>query len=58
MNTFKVPNAEVVRSIQRVYGEKAAEVLSELKYDHICRCWYFVKDGVYFGVEEDGYIHC
>lgn len=33
------------------------EILGSLSWDPLCRCYGFVRAGMYHGVELDGYIH-
>ncbi len=44
----------VVASINRNYPDVK---LSEVNYIFIMRCWGFLKNGMFHGVEPDGHIH-
>ena len=52
-----MPPKEVIDAIMKRYPDKCDEILKELKFDSIMGCFYFIRDGVFFGVEKDGYIH-
>lgn len=51
------PSEVVVKSIKEQYPQEADSILEELKYDSIMGCWCFILNGMFLGVEKDGYIH-
>lgn len=51
------PTQIVIDAITKAFPKEANEMLAELKYDSIMRCWYFVRGKVFTGIEDDGYIH-
>lgn len=59
--SFKIVPQAVIDSVKLKYAEQpffANDVLNDLKYDHLNKCWYFNRGGIYHGIEEkDGYIH-
>jgi len=38
-------------------GPDAAELVAALKFDTLMGCYYFVRGGLYHGVELDGHVH-
>jgi hypothetical protein len=52
-----VGNALVVAAIVKAYPKEAVDILAELKYDHLMKCWFFWRNGVFVGIEENGYLH-
>ena len=51
------PTQVVIESIRKSFPQQAEEILSDLKYDSIMKCWYFVRNGIFTGIESCGYIH-
>lgn len=55
---FKVVPQVVIDSIRNNYPpEQSYTILLDLQWDSLNGCFSFVRDGVYYGVEKDGYIH-
>lgn len=46
----------VTKFAQR-WGIDPSRLLGELEYSNIMGCWYFTWDGVFYGVEANGYLH-
>jgi hypothetical protein len=38
-------------------GPNAAELVAALKFDPMMGCYFFIRHGVFFGVELDGHVH-
>lgn len=60
--TFQRPLPDVVvEAIKKAFPDHTKDytnnLLHEVKWDHLNRCFFFVKWGMYVGVEEDGHIH-
>jgi hypothetical protein len=51
------PTQVVVEAVTKAFPKEASDILAELKYDNIMKCWFFVRWGMFVGVEENGYIH-
>ncbi len=47
----------VLKALRRKYGKYADEVATTLRWDSLNKCWFYTRNGIFFGVEEDGYIH-
>ncbi len=37
--------------------QQTADLIWETKYDALNRCWFFIRNGMFHGVEADGHIH-
>jgi hypothetical protein len=46
----------VAASIRRAFRDHE-EILRALRWDALNRCFYFMRWGMFVGVETDGYIH-
>jgi hypothetical protein len=55
-NLDEIPKV-VIEAIQKRFPQEYSEILQDLEYDSLNGCYYFVRYGMYFGVENDGYIH-
>ena len=55
-NLKEIPDA-VIASITRAFPDQAQEILESIQRDGISQCYYFLRWGLYVGVEDDGYIH-
>lgn len=53
----KVPTQTVIDSIKKSFPKDAMEILDSLRFDHIMKCFYFTRWGMFVGVELDGFIH-
>ncbi len=51
-----IPQA-VLKSILEHYPKEAGDIILDLKYSNLQGCWYFYLNGMYIGIEPDGYIH-
>lgn len=53
-----IPPILVIKAIRVWLGDKADKAIEELKYDSLCDYWYLPNwNGMYVGIERDGYIH-
>lgn len=51
---------DVILAIRRKYEPHTAisnDVIRTLQWDSLNGCYYFIRDGLYHGIELDGYIH-
>lgn len=53
---MRIPLA-VMLAIEKRWPNEALEILQSLQYDSLNGCYYFIRWGMYVGVETDGYIH-
>lgn len=37
--------------------QQTKELITDTKYDALNRCWFFIRNGMFHGVEADGHIH-
>lgn len=37
--------------------DETAALIADTKYDNLNRCWFFIRNGMFHGVEADGHIH-
>ncbi len=47
----------VLKALRRKYGADADAIGRLLQWDGIMKCWTYTHNGIFYGVEEDGYIH-
>ena len=56
MSKTEIPEV-VISSIKNSFPTDSEEIIKQLRYDSINRCYFFSRWGMYIGVESDGYIH-
>lgn len=47
----------VVKALRRKYGAESDSIAVRLLWDGLMKCWTYTHNGIFYGVEEDGYIH-
>ena len=59
--TASIPNKQppdaVLRAMRRKHGATADTYIAMLRWDGLNGCWFYTLNGMYLGVEQDGYIH-
>lgn len=59
--TASIPNKQppdaVLRAMRRKHGATADTYIAMLRWDSLNGCWFYTLNGMYLGVEPDGYIH-
>lgn len=53
----KQPPDAVLRAMRRKHGATADTYIAMLRWDGLNGCWFYTLNGMYLGVEPDGYIH-
>lgn len=54
---MKTIHRAVYEALKSAWPDQAAEILTELKWSSLNGCYYFIRWGMFVGVETDGYIH-
>lgn len=53
----KVISDVVIAAVKKAFPDQADLILAETKWDSLNGCYYFIRWGMFVGIEEDGYIH-